>query len=380
MERHVEAVVTGIRSFDFVVVTPQLAGRIPTETADEHIRIIRVGPVKQPPEMDPHGLALEREWVARLARDLHVRRVLSKLEFDVLHIHRPPLIELAYLAAKWRNAGPSKVLAGWLNRMKTAYQLQVFTDHGLFVHPSTASSLDLRWFMDWVLLSYNHVICVDPSGFQRARSLQDSDPSRLGGALIHYIPQPVDTELFHPTPFPESRGLIVGYTGRWERDGMFLLEALAKTKVAGVRLLVSGGATPWDLSRYAQTLTRNGVRLAPNLTRQTDLAAFYQSIHILVDFYRGEGSGRSVLEAMASGRPVLRMRAPNTHPVVDGETGFLVDADVTSIARMLATLVGRKEELGRVGRKAREAVLREYRLDLTLGKIEAVYRACVAAR
>src|SRR5439155_1670860 len=104
---------------------------------------------------------------------------------------------------------------------------------------------------EWVLEEYDHVICVDPSGYRRAKSIQASDPGRFEKVKIHHMPQPIDTNLFHSEPLPVGPELRVGYSGRWERDGMFLLRELVSMNLPGVRYCISGGATPRDLHEYA---------------------------------------------------------------------------------------------------------------------------------
>src|SRR5207245_4173597 len=106
--------------------------------------------------------------------------------------------------------------------------------------------------------------------------MQRSDPSAFS-AQIHYIPQPIDTNLFRPAPPPDTGNLIVGYTGRWERDGMSLLADMAEVRIPGVQFLVSGGATEKDLARYGPGFERAGVRILPNI----------QDMNLLYEFYRG---------------------------------------------------------------------------------------------
>jgi glycosyltransferase involved in cell wall biosynthesis len=72
--------------------------------------------------------------------------------------------------------------------------------------------------------------------------------------------------------------------------------------------------------------------------------------------------GLSVLEAMASGTPVLASRLDGLPEVVqDGETGFLVTpGDVGELRDRLAQLLGDPALAARMGRRAREVVLERF--------------------
>lgn len=378
LERHVEAISTGINSFNFVILTPRIPGTPSVERPSESLTIRRLEPMKFQAMTDPRAFPALRDWVTRLARVARLRRGLKEIDFDILHVHRPPIIELAYLAGKWRNMDLLRRLSQRLNRLRVGDKPRVTTDHSLFLWPSTGLQLELTWFMEFVLEEFDHVICVDRLGFERASSLRDADPSRYPNVKIHHIPQPIDTRLFRWAPLPDSNELIVGYSGRWERDGMYLLRALAEKELPGVRFLISGGATERDIAEYRMAFSRPGVTLRPNVVSLKELSEFYRSIHVLVDLARGDGCGRSVLEAMASGRPVVRLRAHDTRPVIDGETGILVEPEVRAISQELKSLAGRREWLAEMGQRARAAIEREYHRDLSLGRIERVYRECLS--
>src|SRR5437867_2619018 len=376
LERHVQAICQGLSSLDFRIVTPRLPGTVEEEQHLGNTRIVRVGQIKYP---GPAGasFATPRTWLTRIARLGSGRLRLRRMDFDILHVHRPPIIELAYLAAKWKDPGLLRLAARRLNRPTGKAVPTILTDHGLFVMPSTASALDMTWFMEFVLEKFDHVICVDPSGFNRAREIQASGPRRSNLAQVHHIPQPMDTSFFAPLPPPDTHDLVIGYSGRWERDGMFLLESLVQARIPGVRFVISGGATEQDLARYRDAFTRSTVLVRPNILELADLRAFYGRIHLLVDFYRGDGCGRSVLEAMSCGRPVLQIRAADTHPIIDGSTGVLVDPNLDSIVDAVRNLQSRTDWLVDLGRRARDAIEAEYRMDLVLDRIERVYRSCL---
>jgi len=93
-----------------------------------------------------------------------------------------------------------------------------------------------------------------------------------------------------------------------------------------------------------------------------------------------EGTCRAALEAMASGRPVIALRAGATPEIVDdGRTGLLVPPDdVQALAGALVRLLTGREERERMGRAARRAVLERFteshRAEVTLEAYCAAWR------
>jgi colanic acid/amylovoran biosynthesis glycosyltransferase len=90
-----------------------------------------------------------------------------------------------------------------------------------------------------------------------------------------------------------------------------------------------------------------------------------------------EGMPNSILEASASGLPVVATRHAGIPEVVlDGETGFLVEErDVEGMARQMARLVmepALAEELGRAGRKRMQE---SFSIDSRIARLWAIVGA-----
>ncbi len=90
-----------------------------------------------------------------------------------------------------------------------------------------------------------------------------------------------------------------------------------------------------------------------------DVRPLLAAAHVLVLPSYGEGTPRSVLEAMAMGRPVIATDVPGCRQtVVPGENGLLVPArDAASLARAMTSLVdapGRLAEMGAASRRLAE--------------------------
>ena len=95
---------------------------------------------------------------------------------------------------------------------------------------------------------------------------------------------------------------------------------------------------------------------------RADLAGWYDRANLFIFPSRHEGMPNAVLEAMASGLPVVATRiAGNEELVVDGVTGVLVNAeDVDSLRDALLRLVIQPEQRQQMGLASRKRVEEEY--------------------
>ena len=110
--------------------------------------------------------------------------------------------------------------------------------------------------------------------------------------------------------------------------------------------------------------------------------AFYHVAQVAALPTRIEGFSQSLLEAMALGLPVMATAAGgNPELITGGETGLLVPLDAPrEWARGLDVLLGDTALAARLGRAGREVVRRDYTLERTAERTEAVYREAVALR
>jgi colanic acid/amylovoran biosynthesis glycosyltransferase len=90
-----------------------------------------------------------------------------------------------------------------------------------------------------------------------------------------------------------------------------------------------------------------------------------------------EGLGMVLLEAAATGRPVVgTAHGGIPEAVVDGTTGYLVpEHDVTALADRLVALL-RDPQLGeRLGKAGRDMVVERFNLHRQTEKLESLYRS-----
>ena len=138
----------------------------------------------------------------------------------------------------------------------------------------------------------------------------------------------VNLEKFKPTPLPEQTAFL--FIGRLIKDKGIVeyLEACKqiKKKYPGIRCLLVGpydsnptALKPEDLKPYVDS------KIVEYFGQQDDVRPFITecSVYVLPSYH--EGMPKTVLEAMAMGRPVITTDAPGCREtVVDGENGYLV--------------------------------------------------------
>ncbi|HSL00368.1 MAG TPA: glycosyltransferase family 1 protein [Rubrobacteraceae bacterium] len=183
---------------------------------------------------------------------------------------------------------------------------------------------------------------------------------------VHLWPQGVDARRFSPDKasqvwrerlcggHPEEKLLL--YVGRLGREkGIERLRAVTR-EVPGTRLAIVGdGPARRDLERaFAGTST-----VFAGLLWGEDLAAAYASADVFLFPSTTETLGMAMIEALASGLPVIAARSGATDEVVtDGESGILYEKDSTSAlvgaVRRLLSDEGLRQALSRGARSAAE--------------------------
>lgn len=141
----------------------------------------------------------------------------------------------------------------------------------------------------------------------------------------------------------------------------------------GVRLVVSGIGPDLDAARAAadDRTTFLGY-VAP-----TDAPAVYRTADVFVSPTYSEGFSNTILEAMASGLPVVSTDSVGVVDCVrDGENGLLHEpGDVAGLRKALERLLGDAALRTRLATAALAEVRREYAWPVLARNVDAVYRS-----
>lgn len=187
---------------------------------------------------------------------------------------------------------------------------------------------------------------------------------------------------------------LIGAAGRmdvWKGFEDFIeAAAIVRQSRPDARFVIAGGAIEGLASYETQlrslaqargldgTLFFAGWRYGPDV-----MPAFHQSIDLLVLPSREpEPFGLVVLEAMASGRPVIATAHGGPVEIVrDGETGLLVaPRSPQAIAGAVLDIIGDPARLAAYGQAGRARAVGHYAIERTVDRLQVLYDEVIAAR
>lgn len=177
----------------------------------------------------------------------------------------------------------------------------------------------------------------------------------------------IDLTIFHPGDRAQARAelglppeakilFFVAHRARsnpW-KDFALLRQVLeqVKERIAGEVILLVGG-DPGGESLTVQ----EGIWLAPPLATSTELARYYRAADLYVHATHVETFGLTLVEAMASGLPVVATRTAAIPEVVsDGESGYLATpGDAAEMAERVVALLNNAEQRQEMGLRAQQS-------------------------
>ncbi|WP_297417800.1 glycosyltransferase family 4 protein [Thermococcus sp.] len=196
--------------------------------------------------------------------------------------------------------------------------------------------------------------------------------------LIHLVPNGIDTNLIHslkPSPL-ESDFLFVGRLIP-EKGVDFLLHSLAllKRELPDFRVIIVGdGPEKAKLELLARKLgIEKNTTFTGFLGDYRDVLALMKASKVFAFPSRREGFGMVVLEAMASGIPVVTMNHPmnaSRYLMESGRDGFVADVSLEGFAEALLTAYHNSKKLGTFAQKRAE----RYDWDRIVKVLIRVYR------
>ena len=200
---------------------------------------------------------------------------------------------------------------------------------------------------------------------------------RLPPQKVHVIPNGVDVDRFCPGPgdvalrrglgLPES-GPIVGIVARLGEEknhDMFLkVAARVRRSVPGVRF-VSIGDGPRRGALESMTVELGLEDCVHFLGVREDIPQLLRLLDVFVLTSHVEANPVSVLEALASGKPVVATRVGSVpETVIDGHTGHLVEpGDTNAMANRVTELLQHPTYTRQLGRAARAHITRHWSLE-----------------
>lgn len=314
--------------------------------------------------------------------------LLARIEgFDVVHIHYPFIFgaDLTLLGRIRRTRRSQALLVHYKNRLVgRGARGALFEAYERTVAPALIRAADRV-----CVLSPDHANSVP-----YLRRIGKRDPAKLV-----VMPNGVDAELFKPGPdtsgLRERLGIpadaiVAAFVATLDRAHHFkrldvAIDALAELGEQGVHLIVAGGGElVGDFEHRAQE-RGVGSRVhflgaiphpeLPHVLRACDL--------FLLTTEPPESFGIVLIEAMASGLPVVATDYPGVRAVVvEGETGLLAPrGDVGAVAGRLRELVAAEADgRARMGAAGRARAEREWNWPRLVDRMDAAYAEAIVAR
>ena len=225
-------------------------------------------------------------------------------------------------------------------------------------------------------------VAVTPALAKNALEHGECRASRL-----HVIPNGIDVVRFAPgaagrrriraeVGIPED-AWVVGTVGRLapEKDQALLIEAMAPLLSAGRRLVIVGDGAERDAlrARIARTPGGNYVHM---LGEREDVANILGALDAFALTSRTEGLPLVLLEAMASGLPVLSTAVGGIPDLVEHRvTGLLSQAgDRASLTRQLACLSTDGSLSRQMGEAGRHEILQRHSVDRMASEYGILYQ------
>jgi glycosyltransferase involved in cell wall biosynthesis len=212
-----------------------------------------------------------------------------------------------------------------------------------------------------------------PSGFLQQVFGERGVPSEV-------VPNIVDTERFRPAGLARRSGIPRMVVARNLEPTALRAFALVHADVPGARLSVAGSGP--DLGALRALAAECGIADAVDFCGRLDrdqMAELYRSATVVINPSRVDNMPNSVLEAMASGAPVVSTDVGGVPYILrDGVTGLLVAAgDHVAMAAAVRRVLGEPDLAGRL-REAALAEIQQYTWSRVRQRWTDVYASVLA--
>lgn len=299
-----------------------------------------------------------------LTLPLRLARVFRRNSVDIAHLHNQ--LPLIY-----------GTLAGQISRCAT-----VATRHGL--DEGSGSQL---WIRRQVARLVDRYVAV---------STQVADNTRVHGLAVEpkltVIENGIDVGRHMPRPewrreVRAELGLpadarVIGTVSRladYKNVGLLLRSGLPHLNDMTRLLIIGDGPERSELESWAAQ-HRQG-QFVRFLGQRTDVARLLNGVDLFALSSKTEGHPIAVIEAMATGLPVLATRVGGIPDMVeDGATGFLAEVQEDAFASRLAEALAQFRNWPTMGSAAREVASQRFSSDAMSERYQAVYEQARRAR
>jgi 1,2-diacylglycerol 3-alpha-glucosyltransferase len=315
---------------------------------DKNLTVLRLSSVHNPMRVNQRFLRFPH---------FAILNALKKFRPDVIHVHEPLQTAWAGIAHAHRNHIPITL---------TSHQVPAFVASYLPNLPGLRKSVEsILWiYARWLMKKIHSVIA--PS-YTTARLI-----SSITGIQTNMISNGIDLQTFHP-PLSSDDGTaarkkwnlplcvpLLLHVGRLDTDKRVdcILKACQQTlQKTSVHLFIVGdGCEKNNLIRLSRDLgIAERVHFAGFVSQQDGLPNIYPMANVFVTASEVETQGIVLLEAAASGLPIVAVNATCISEIVrDGVNGFLASpGDIKTIHDSISTLISNPKKARIMGKEGR---------------------------
>jgi sugar transferase (PEP-CTERM/EpsH1 system associated) len=314
--------------------------------------------------------SLHRKEGHDLAMFVNLFHLLRKLEPDIVHTRNLATLECQFPA--------------WL----AGVHCRVHGEHGWDVLDPGGTNVKYQWLRRFFRPL---VQCYIPLSMHLKTYLQDK--VKIRDDKIRPICNGVNTEIFYPAqghkpsinecPFPASEGSVIfGTVGRMHgvKDQMTLVNAFLtllqmRPKAWDCARLVLVGDGPLRQKALEALREAGAENLAWLPGELMNIPEVLRGLDVFVLPSKAEGISNAILEAMATGLPVIATAVGgNPELVFDGVTGRLVEPEnPLAMAKLLAEYLDNRKQIREHGMEGLRLVQTQFSLDGMVERYIAVY-------
>lgn len=296
-----------------------------------------------------------------------LRHLFKTNRFDLIHVHTPIAAFLGRYIAKATNQGPVLYTAHGFHFYKGAPLINWFLYYPM-------ERLASRWTDGLIVINREDFESASRLGFEQGKNL--FYVPGVGVDLAQYSVLPSTEKSIRSKLDISNSDIVVTCVAEMSpnKNHKFLLEAWKGLAAAysNCHLLLVGKGEMMSVLRGK--VRREKIPRVHFLGLRRDVPQILSESDIVTLTSKREGLPKSILEAMAAGKPVVATNVRGNRELVEhGKTGFLIElGDTQQLYVALKMLIENKElrtEMGESGRKK----VKDYSLEKVLKKMETIY-------
>lgn len=338
-----------------------------------------------------------RHAVLALTEVTSFRHRVERSDVEFIALHKPPgqtAWQFHRLFQLFRRLRPDIVHSRNLAALETqlpawaaGVPVRIHGEHGLGLQTPGRRAVShagmRRFYRPWVQ-HYTALSCGLSHYLQEQVHVRPEHITQVcnGVDAARFYPPPQGVQRMAGCPFDPAQHWLVGTVGRMQtvKDPLGLarafVQALTQAPALRSRLrLVMVGEGPLRVQAVALLASAGISQLAWLPGERCDVPELLRGLHAFVLPSLTEGISNAILEAMASGLPVLATAVGgNPELVLHGQTGYLLQANnPQALAERLLQLASAPEHAQALGRVGRLRVEAHYSLEAMVAAYQGLY-------